>query len=113
MPAQQPPDLPDALSRFRSVTDAAVERGRRILAEARESGAVAERQAAQHAERQAAHPAEPSRPTSPDLRAAAADFRRAAGLPIPDPPAEPTRPGTQPPPEDDDFSQKKIMYKLG
>lgn len=99
-----PPSQADALSRFRAAVDAAVEQGRRAAAEARACGAVVAPRVSR---------ADGS-PTSADLRDAAVEFRRAAGLPVPEP-AEPPAgaPATPAPPdEDDDFSQERILRKL-
>jgi hypothetical protein len=92
----------EALARFHATTDAALEAGRRAAAEAREAGSASDRPRSQHAE--------PGRPTSPDLHAAAVEFRRAAGLPVPEP-AEPSPEPAAVPPEED-FSQERIMRKL-
>jgi len=123
-------DPHDALARFRAVADAAVEQGRRAVGEARESGAAFDRefrlpvQRARddgHARRgEGAH--NRVEPVDADLRAAAEDYRVRAGLPVPDVPgglpdgaaappdgaAAPPKPG----PDDEDFSQLRIMHKL-
>ena len=107
-------DPHDALARFRAVTDAAVEQGRRAVREAGESGAAFDRHTRRLAERRREHGPDPDQtPTSPDLRAAAREFRLGAGLPVPEPdPDGPEIPSAASTAEDEDFSLKKIMYKL-
>jgi hypothetical protein len=115
------PDPHDALARFRAATDAAVEQGRRVVGEAREAGAAFDRQTRGLVERlrETGQPAGREL-TSPDLRVAARNFRTGTGLLVPDLPvpeaqASRGRPGAphQPvEPDDEDFSQKRIMHKL-
>lgn len=113
----------DALARLRATADAAVEQGRRVVGEARESGAAfaeqARRLAEDHREGGVHHGVhhgvhQGDRPTSADLRVAAIEFRVRAGLPVPDPgDDEPAgRRRTAGPADDEDFSQNRIMRKL-
>jgi len=111
MPDPQPPYLGDALSRFRAAADAAVERGRRAADDARAAGTAFQRESeALAAKLRDAGPPPGAAPTPADLQAAARDHRTALGLPIPD--LEPATPAPQPPREDEDFSQHRILRPL-
>jgi hypothetical protein len=111
--SQPPPYLQDALARFRAAADAAVEHGRRAAADARESGAAFDRETAQLVEKLRRGEREPrgARRTSPDLRAAATEFRESQGMPIPDVSAKPPA-AAQSGDDDEYFSQQRIMRKV-
>lgn len=125
----RPPYLADALARFRSAADAAVDQGRRVAGDAAAAGAAFQRESDEQVRRlrrgegpeQGARERD-LRPTPPDLQAASAAYRAERGLPVPDlpdaeellgpdelPEPEPPRQRRPAPPPDDDFSNFRIM----
>ncbi|QUQ70675.1 hypothetical protein [Kutzneria sp. CA-103260] len=122
----------DAMSQFRSETDAAVARGSRAAAEAKARSAATKgktRELVGKVRARQTRP-EPADLTSPGLRRAAASFRSDEGLPVdrlpegtellapigsttpsaPKPPAPATR-RPRPSDDDEDFSQTGIFYR--
>ncbi len=121
MPDPRPPHLSDALSRFRAAADQAVDRGRRISGDAQAAGAAFQRDTEERVDR--LRRGRPDRsdpnPTPADLRTEAAEYRIARGLPVPDLPdqdpyeqAPAPTPPVKPPPDDDDFSQFRVMHPV-
>jgi hypothetical protein len=106
--------LQDSLARFRAAADAAVERGRRAAADARESGAAFDRETRQLTDRirRGELDPRPERLTPVDMRTAATEYRQAQGLPAPEVEIGPA--AVQPAPDDDDeyFSEQRIMRKV-
>jgi hypothetical protein len=122
----------DSLSQFRSDVDAAVARGSRAAAEARARSAATKgrtRELVSKVRARQEHP-QPGDLTSPGLRRAATSFRSDEGLPVerlpegtellapigsttPSSPKPPATGARRPLPSDDDedFSQKGILYR--
>ncbi|WP_436492355.1 hypothetical protein [Actinokineospora sp. HUAS TT18] len=100
----------EAVVRFRAELSAAVTRSRRATAEARdESATFREKTAALTGQ---AKP-EAAAPTDETLRASAADWRRAQGLPVAEFEVPAPAPTAAPSPDDDDedFSERSIMFR--
>lgn len=137
--------LDEAMARFRAAADSAVQRGRRIAADATAAGKAFDRESDELVERlRQGGAGRDAEPTAADLRSAAAEFRVAHGLAVPEVPeydghADPAygeygeygeydeygqygeygEHGTEPPPspprprpDDDDFSQFRVMRPL-
>ncbi|MFC0439321.1 hypothetical protein [Kutzneria buriramensis] len=122
----------DSMSQFRSDVDAAVARGGRAAAEARARSAATKgktRELAGKIRARQEHP-QPGDLTSPGMRRAATSFRNDEGLPVerlpegtellapigsttPSSPKPPVTGSRRPLPSDDDedFSQKGILYR--
>ena len=122
----------DSMSQFRAEVDAAVARGSRAADEARSRSAATKGETRELVNKVRARQVQPQPAdlTSPGLRRAAASFRSDEGLPVdrlPEgtellAPIGSTTPGTPKPPvtgarrplpsdDDEDFSQKGILYR--
>lgn len=114
-PDPQQPRLGDALTDFRAAADAAAERGRRIAGDANGAGTAFQRESedlARHAPRATTHRAHQAQQAAADLQATARAYRTARGLPLPDAPEDSPKARRRSRPDDEDFSNYRVMRPL-
>lgn len=122
MPEHTPPYLSDAVARFRAAADSAMAGSRRVVADAAASGAAFDRdsEAAVRALRDRERASDDAEPTADQHRSAAAEYREAQGLPVPqfpepsyeDEPSQPQPRIHRQIPDEEDFGEIRIMRPL-